>query len=252
MYYKTHGIIIKKTNSGEADKVLTIVTPNYGKIQCIARGSRKPKSKLNGHLDLFNLSDFNLVHGKGYDVITGCMTIQSFKRVKNALDQTARMYSAAELLNRLVLTSQKDEKIYFLLKEYLEFCDSHLPRDESRRDFTSWSFSIKLFDALGVFPELTNCLACRQPISSSTESYISAYMDGIFCKKCRTENNDLTEINIYLIKLFRFFQSSEYSQITRLRLEKNIREQVRNMMHKIVMYHFDGDLISQKLITSLT
>jgi hypothetical protein len=70
-------IIIKKTKLGEADRILTLYTPDLGKIQAVAKGVRRPKSKLAGHLELLTHSLVSLARGRNLDTITGSQTINS-------------------------------------------------------------------------------------------------------------------------------------------------------------------------------
>jgi len=58
--YKTEAIVLKRVNVGEADKILTLYTPNPGKLSAIAKGVRRPKSKLGGHLELLTHSSLML------------------------------------------------------------------------------------------------------------------------------------------------------------------------------------------------
>ena len=73
--YQTEAIIIKKTKLGEADRILTLYTPHLGKIQGVARGVRRPRSKLAGHLELLTHSQVSLARGRNLDTITGSQTI---------------------------------------------------------------------------------------------------------------------------------------------------------------------------------
>ncbi|MDD5191431.1 MAG: DNA repair protein RecO, partial [Dehalococcoidales bacterium] len=62
--YRTSGVIIRKTKLGEADRILTIYTPDLGKMDAVAKGVRRPKSKMAGHLELLTYSQINLARGR--------------------------------------------------------------------------------------------------------------------------------------------------------------------------------------------
>ena len=61
----TTGVILSRVNYKEADRILGVITPNYGKVRLMARGVRKIKSKLAGGIELFSISSLNYVNGKG-------------------------------------------------------------------------------------------------------------------------------------------------------------------------------------------
>ena len=83
--YQTEAIIIKKTKLGEADRILTLYTPHLGKIQAVAKGVRRPRSKLAGHLELLTHSQVSLARGRNLETITGSQTINSFLPLKSDL-----------------------------------------------------------------------------------------------------------------------------------------------------------------------
>jgi len=83
--YQTEAIIIKKVKLGEADRILTLYTPGYGKIEAVAKGVRRPKSKMAGHLELLTCSQIRLARGRNLDTIIGSQTIDSFMTLKNDL-----------------------------------------------------------------------------------------------------------------------------------------------------------------------
>ena len=60
----TQAIILKRINFGEADRILTAITPEYGKISILAKGVRRSKSKLAGGLELFSVTDIGFINGK--------------------------------------------------------------------------------------------------------------------------------------------------------------------------------------------
>ncbi|MDY6892812.1 MAG: DNA repair protein RecO [Chloroflexota bacterium] len=83
--YKTEAIVLKRTNLGEADSIITLYTPDLGKIRAVAKGIRRTKSKLGGHLDLLNRSALLLAYGQNLHVITQSQTIESFIPLKSEL-----------------------------------------------------------------------------------------------------------------------------------------------------------------------
>ena len=85
MLYKVRGIIIKKTNLGDTDRLITVYSKDFGKILVKAKSIRKNQAKLKGHLELFLYSHLMIAPGKGFDIITGAETIEPFSRLHNRL-----------------------------------------------------------------------------------------------------------------------------------------------------------------------
>ena len=85
--YQTEAVIIGKMKLGEADRILTLYTPHLGKLKAVAKGVRRPKSKLAGHLEVLTYSQVSLVHGRNLDTIIGSQTINCFLPIKSDLEK---------------------------------------------------------------------------------------------------------------------------------------------------------------------
>jgi DNA repair protein RecO (recombination protein O) len=118
--YKTEGIIIKRKNFGEADKILTIFTKHYGKIKAIAKGIRKITSKKAGILELFNHCKLVLARGKDLDIITEAEVINNFFSLMGSLNRVGVAWYFCELVDKLTAEGQANKDIFELLKNYLE------------------------------------------------------------------------------------------------------------------------------------
>ena len=113
--YQTEAIVIKKTKLGEADSILTLYTPHLGKIQGVAKGIRRPKAKLAGHLELLTHSQVSFARGKNLDTITGSQTINSFLPLKSNLQLTSYALYAIELVNQFTAEHIENEPLFQLL-----------------------------------------------------------------------------------------------------------------------------------------
>ena len=83
--YRTEAIVLRRSELGEADRVLTIYTPQWGKLRTIAKGVRRPASKLRGHLELFTRAKLLLARGRNLDVITGGTSALLTGRARNSV-----------------------------------------------------------------------------------------------------------------------------------------------------------------------
>jgi len=141
--YKTEGIIIKRKNFGEADKILTIFTKHCGKIKVIAKGIRKITSKKAGTLELFNHCKLVLAKGKDLDIVTEAQVINSFSSWRKNLDKVGIAWYFCELVDKLTAESQANRNLFELLKNYLE----NIPQANTPQYIRS--FEEHLLDQLG-------------------------------------------------------------------------------------------------------
>jgi len=115
--FKTEGIILKRMNYGEADRILTIYTLHHGKIRAMAKGVRKLQSRKAGSLELFNHSVLFLIKGKNLDLITEAQVINLFKSWRKNLIKVGIAYYLCELVDKLTPDNQPHEAVFELLKE---------------------------------------------------------------------------------------------------------------------------------------
>lgn len=115
--YKTEGIILKRSNYGEADRLLTIFTKHYGKIRVMAKGVRKLSSRKAGSLELFNHSTLFLVKGKNLDLVTEAQTVNLFKSWRKDLNKIALAYYFCELVDKLTPDNQPHPLVFELLRQ---------------------------------------------------------------------------------------------------------------------------------------
>lgn len=140
--YRTEGIIIKRTNYGEADRILTIFTKHYGKIKAIAKGVRKTTSKKGGNLELFNDVTLFLSEGRNLDIITEAEVINSFEKTRGNLNLVGQAFQIAEVADRLTAEREENRRVFELLRK--SFQDLNRGKREA-----VLSFEIELLKELG-------------------------------------------------------------------------------------------------------
>lgn len=117
--YKTEGIIIKRRNFGEADRMLTVFTKHGGKMQVKAVGVRRISSRRSSHVELLNLSILSLYQGRTLPILTEAQTIENFMEVKEDLRKVGFAYHICELVDSLCPENQENRSVFFLLEDTL-------------------------------------------------------------------------------------------------------------------------------------
>src|SRR5210317_1455264 len=105
--YRTEAIVLRRTDFGEADRLLTLYSREHGKIKGIAKGARKPQSRKTGHVELFMRSRFFLAKGRDLDIITQAEAIDSYVALRSDLVRTTYASYAVELLDRFTVEEDK-------------------------------------------------------------------------------------------------------------------------------------------------
>jgi DNA repair protein RecO (recombination protein O) len=144
--YKTEGVIIKRLNFGEADRILTLYTKHYGKISALARGVRKLTSRKGGNLELFNLSTLFLARGKNLDIITEVQVKNSFENLKKNFKKVCFAYQLCELVDKLTAENQPNRQLFELFTSSLQNLSAG--EEEDQKDLIV-KFEISTLELLG-------------------------------------------------------------------------------------------------------
>jgi len=101
-YYKTEAILLRRHSLGEADRILTLLSPDLGKIRAVAKGVRRGRSKLAGHLEPFVVSDVRMAKGRNLDVITSAQGKQYFNPADGDLGKLALAHLLLEICDKIL------------------------------------------------------------------------------------------------------------------------------------------------------
>jgi len=236
--YQTEAIILKKIKLGEADRILTLYTPDLGKIRAVAKGTRRPRSKLAGHLELLTHSLVSLARGRNLDTITGSQTINSFFQLKTDLQLTSYALYAAELVDQFTADHAADQPLFRLLLDTME----HLcqPGDT---ELALRYFEMHLLHETGYRPQLQQCVSCKQPLQPVTNSFCAG-SGGMLCPDCQHSQPLARPISVNALKVARFLQSSDYATASRLRISPELSLELEGIMRGYLKYLLEREVKS--------
>lgn len=141
--FTTEGIIVRRSNFGEADRILTVITPFKGKMKVVAKGVRRITSRRGGNVELLNKVKLHIFQGKGMPILTEAESISTFPKIKNDLTLSTYGSHIAELAERLLPEDQPSPVAFNLLATAL-----HLLETNPRQIFIR-AYEIKLLTVLG-------------------------------------------------------------------------------------------------------
>ena len=152
--YRATGINLRSKPSGEADRLMTILTKEYGLIRVIAPSARKQKSSLAGRSGIFVVNDLLIAQGKSMDKITQAESLQSFPKLSLDIRKLTAGQYLVELALQQALSEQSQESLYYLLLEHLDRLEA-APLDRILPHLTHAIF--QLLALAGVAPQLYRC-----------------------------------------------------------------------------------------------
>jgi DNA repair protein RecO (recombination protein O) len=179
--YTTEALVLKRRNLGEADRLITLLTPEYGKFTAIAKGIRKPTSRKSSHLELFTHCRVFLARGRNLDIITQAETIAPYRLLGSDYEHIVVASSIAEILNRMVQDRDPQKNLFDLVIEGMQ----QLDQTESVM-LTRALFLLKLVQMLGFQPEFATCRICGGQVTASGAVFSHEH-GGLVCRLCVTK-----------------------------------------------------------------
>ncbi len=135
---RTHGIILQRVAYGEADRIITVITPDAGKLSLIAKGVRKVKSKMAGGIELFSTSELTYIPGKGsISTLVSSRLMQHYGHIVQDVDRTMLGYDLLQLINKVTEDSPEPEYYYLLEHAFAALDDATVPIDLVRAWFNA-------------------------------------------------------------------------------------------------------------------
>lgn len=161
------GIVLSRTDYGEADRILTILTPDQGKLRLMARGVRKAKSRLAGGIELFSTTDITYMNGRGeIGTLISARLIKYYSAIVKDIDRVQLGYELIKMLNRA--TEDQPEAEYFTL---LEQSFSALDIPAVSTDLIRLWFQAQLLRLAGHSPNLRTDTAGQKLTSGQTYNF---------------------------------------------------------------------------------
>lgn len=117
--FKTEGIVVRRRNFKDADRILTVFTKNHGKLIVRASGIRKISSRRSPHVELLNHCMLTLYQGHAFPVLTEAQTLESFSPIKEDLQKVGLAYHLCELVDGLCPENQENRAVFDLMQKTL-------------------------------------------------------------------------------------------------------------------------------------
>ena len=154
---KINGIILAESNMGDYDKMLTMLTPNFGKISCSAKGARKPNSSLLAGTQMFCFGEYLMYKGTSTYHINSCETIEMFYKIRTDLD---KLKYAIHVDKIIMDVTEENENCYNILQLLLNTLYT-ISETEKDLDLTISIFKLRLLCILGFPPRIVSCVNCK-------------------------------------------------------------------------------------------
>lgn len=225
--YRTKGFIFKKNDINESDRVFSIFTQDFGRLEIKAKALRKITSKLRADIDIFYLSEIEFIQGKNNKTLTDAVKIKKFDTLQEDFKRFKIAHRVSEVLDNFLKGQQKDDKAFDLLNEFFDRINHNSLKIKNYQlvfQYFFWNF----LSVQGYHLEVENCATCRGRINPYNV-YFSNKEGGIICEDCLSYDKDAKKVNSDVIKILRLILKKDWDIISRLRVglsSQNLLEEV--------------------------
>jgi len=277
--YPTEAIILKQSDLGEADRILTLFTPRKGKFSAIAKGIRRPISRKTGHLDLLCHTQLQMALGRNLDIITQAQTIESYPQMHDDMWYMACGFYLAELVDRFVEDSTPHSDVYDLLLASLRTLNNEaaqeaqsavagpLVREDVERGKQDEQeqkkignngntltrllmryFEIYLLASVGYEPVLRSCANCDTELRAEENGFAPS-LGGALCPNCA--HLWAYPISVNALKVLRLLHRTDWAQVPRFQLDSRLHAEMEQAMHGLIRFHLERDMQSWSFLEML-
>jgi len=266
--YSTEAIVLKRSDFGEADRILTLFTPHKGKVHAIAKGVRRPISKLAGHLELLSRSQLQMALGRNLDIVTQAEGRENFLHLRSQLWHMTCGFYLAELADRFIEDHTQHANVYHLLLDTLRILDADAleaqqqptqgaviaPEHQHRRSrLLLRYFELHLLFYVGYEPTLQHCAHCANELRAE-ENGFKPSLGGILCPQCSRFWE--RSLSVKGLKTLRLLRNTRWTDIPFQRLDVHLntylQTELEAVMHGLLRFHLERDLKSWSFLEMLT
>jgi DNA repair protein RecO (recombination protein O) len=233
---RVEAIVLRHTDWGEADRLLWVFTRELGKLQVVAKGVRKPRSRKAGHLEPFTRVELLLAKGRDLPIITQAEAKDAYLSLREDLVKVGYAAYTIELLDRFTYEEGENLGLYRLLSETLSRIN--VEKDPA---FAVRYYEVRLLDLVGYRPQLLHCVICDAEIKAENQ-YFSFEKGGVICPGCHLKEPGARLISLPALRILRHFQRSNYAEAKRARLATEVDGELETLMGNYLTYLLERGL----------
>ncbi len=222
MLQKCEGIVLRTTDYGETNKIVTLYTREWGKIGVMARGAKKPKSRLSAITQPFTYGFFLLQNGRGLGNMQQGEIITPLRAIKEDIFLTAYASYVVELTDKSTDEKKTNPFIFELLYQTLTYLNEGYDPEILKN-----IYEMKMLPVLGLYPILNQCAICGD---KEGQFSFSIREGGIICHRCLTKDPYHLKISSATIKLLRIFYFFDLNRLGNISVKAETKAELKKVI----------------------
>ncbi|MCR2820428.1 DNA repair protein RecO [Lederbergia panacisoli] len=220
MVGKYEGIVIRSTDYGESNKIITIYTREAGKIAGMARGAKKTNSRLASPTQLFTYGYFMIQGNRGLGTMQQAELISSLRGIREDIFKTAYATYIVDLMDKGTGEKERNPFLFELLLQTLQYInEDHDP------DIVTNIFEMKMLNVMGLYPEMNRCTICG---SSEAQFGFSIKENGLICHECFDRDPHFFPLSQNAVKLLRLFYFFDIHRLGSISVKPETKKELKD------------------------
>jgi DNA repair protein RecO (recombination protein O) len=235
---KTEAVVLRHSDMGEADRLITLFSRDKGILRAVAKGVRRIHSHKAGHVEPFTRVSLLLARSHELWIVTQAVALDLYLPIHEDLLLTGEAAYVLELIDRFSYEEGENRVLYKLLVDTLERLSGGDPI------FTAVHFfELHLLDAVGFRPQLFHCVRCKEEIQAQ-DQFFSAVEGGAVCPSCGSLVPDARPVTTAALKYLRNFQRTPYQRLLAAEPSPLVEKEVES-----ILQFYNSFLLERKLNT---
>lgn len=247
LYNKTEAIVLGQHDFGEADKIVTLYTKEFGKLKAMAKGVRRIKSRFGSSTELFSYNQLMLYMQPKRDlyIIAGSNIIRTHKELRENFDSFVTGSYVAELVDKLTEPEERNCRLFSLILETFH----QIPKQG--RDIIIAVFVTKFLANAGYKLDLEKCVLCEKPIPLIERKKLSVEQGGVLCSKCQVRDLQAMDVSSLALIYLKKFETVNLAEVGKIDIETSIRNDLNRIVHFYLSHHLPSSLKTEEFIEKL-
>ena len=253
--YRLSAIVLKRRDTGEADRLLTVLTADRGKLTLLAKGVRRSASRKAGHIEPFTYVQLLVAKGRSLHLVTQAETMEAHRHLREDLWLSAWAYYVAELADAFIRDEDPHAPLFDLLLETLGRLDQGNEPALAVR-----YYELHLLGLAGFQPQLFRCLQCGELLKPEV-NFFSLERGGALCPQhganlqvgsaSGANQGGSFALPLATLKVLRYLQTRPWGQVAQLRLSERVSQQVEAVLAQYITHHLERQLRSPVFLERL-
>ncbi|MGH8909045.1 MAG: DNA repair protein RecO [Egibacteraceae bacterium] len=237
--YREQGIVLRTYKLGETDRIVHLLTQGQGKVRAVAKGVRRPGSKLGGRLEPFSHVDLLLHQGRDLDIVSQAELINPFAQVRDDWVRSVCASAMVEAADQLAQPGQRSNPLFLLLLDGLRAL-AGAPRHPA---LVLDAYLLRLATVAGYAPSLDACASCGLP---GAHPVFSIQAGGALCRTCAP--GDARPLDPLARALLGMLAGAGWADLAEADAASRARRIAGTLVHSFLTYHLGRPLRAWDLV----